>query len=85
MLIQSIERLATAWPMVIKRSLANWKLFSSVVLGVLLASAVMAGTVIFFDSLRDIALDKALAQIDYRDADILMQAEKGPTNRQEYR
>ncbi len=79
-----MERLATAWPMVIKRSLANWKLFSSVVLGVLLASAVMAGTVIFFDSLRDIALDKALAQIDDQDADILMQAEKGPTNRREY-
>lgn len=73
-----------AWPMVLKRSLSNWKLFSSVVLGVLLASAVMAGTVIFFTALREIALQDALEKIDEHDADIIMQSEKGPTNIEEY-
>ena len=62
----------------LKRSLSNWKLFSSVVLGVLLASAVMAGTVIFFTALREIALQDALEKIDEHDADIIMQSEKAP-------
>ena len=50
----NLARVLSAWPMVARRSLANWRLLSSVVIGVVLASTIMAGTVIYFDSLRDL-------------------------------
>ena len=74
----------SAWPLVAKRSLANWRLLSSVVIGVLLASAVMAGTVIYFDSLRELALRAALASYDPLDLNVLVKTTKGPTNPDEY-
>ena len=79
-----IVRILAAWPMVAKRSLANWKLLSSVVIGVVLASAIMAGMVIYFDSLRDLALESALSQRDPIDLDILAKTTKGPTTPSEY-
>ena len=69
--------------MVARRSLANWRLLSSVVIGVVLASTIMAGTVIYFDSLRDLALESALERHDPRDLDILAKTTKGPTNPKE--
>ena len=69
--------------MVARRSLANWKLLSSVVIGVILASMIMAGTVIYFDSLRDLALDSALSRHDPVDLDILVKTSKGPTSPKE--
>ncbi len=83
-MIRSITRILSAWPMVLKRSLANWRLLSSVVVGVVLASAIMAGTVIYFDSLRDIALDAALADREPLDLDIFTKVTRGPTNPSTY-
>ena len=65
--------------MVARRSLANWRLLSSVVIGVVLASTIMAGTVIYFDSLRDLALESALSRHDPVDLDIIVKTSKGPT------
>ncbi len=70
--------------MVARRSLANWRLLSSVVIGVVLASAVMAGTVIYFDSLRELALRSALSKHDPMDLHVLTKTTKGPTSRDEY-
>jgi ABC-type lipoprotein release transport system permease subunit len=70
--------------MVIKRSLANWRLLSSVVIGVLLASAIMAGTVIYFDSLRDLALESELSKHAEADLDVIINANKGPTTPENY-
>ena len=69
--------------MVARRSLANWRLLSSVVIGVVLASTIMAGTVIYFDSLRDLALESALEQHDPIDLDITAKTTKGPTSPRE--
>ena len=69
--------------MVARRSLANWRLLSSVVIGVVLASTIMAGTVIYFDSLRDLALESALEQHDPIDLDITVKTSKGPTSPKE--
>ena len=69
--------------MVARRSLANWKLLSSVVIGVVLASTIMAGTVIYFDSLRDLALESALSRHDPVDLDIIVKTTKGPTSPRE--
>ena len=76
-------RVLSAWPMVAKRSIANWKLLSSVLIGVVLASTIMAGTVIYFDSLRNLALDDALERRDPMKLDILVKSTKGPTNVEE--
>ena len=62
MWIKTVRTFLTAWRMAAKRSLSHWKLLSTVVLGVLLASSILAGAVIYFDSLRDIALKAALGR-----------------------
>lgn len=83
-MLDILKKILSAWPMVIKRSLANWRLLSSVVVGVLLASAIMAGTVIYFESLRDLALVGELSKHKAEDLDILAKATKGPTTQEEY-
>ena len=79
-----IVKLLTTWQFVLKRGLANWKLMSSVLLGVLLASAIMSGTVIYFDALRELALRKTVDSYSITELDVLIKAERGPTNRGEY-
>ncbi len=81
---QIVSAIVAAWPMVAKRSLSHWRLLSTVVIGVLLSSTVMAGTVIYFDALRELALKNALAKVDDIDLDILIKAERGPTTVEEY-
>lgn len=80
-----IKKLSEAWQLVFKRSLSSWKLLSSVVLGMLLASGIMAGTIIYFDALREVALRVALDKLTVREIDILIQGSKGPTTKDEYR
>ena len=82
-MISAVQRFAAAWQFVIKRSLAHWRLLSSVVLGVLLASAIMSGTVVYFDALREIALRSALFQHSQPDLNIIMQGQRGPVNTEE--
>ena len=82
--MQIVSRLISAWPLVGKRSLAHWRLLSSVVFGVLLASAIMAGSVIYFDSLRELALKNTLEKLTPTEMDILVKARRGPTSYVEY-
>lgn len=70
--------------MVAKRSLSHWRLLSTVVIGVLLSSTVMAGTVIYFDALRELALKNALNKVEPLGLDILLKAERGPTTVEEF-
>ena len=81
---RAVAQLAVVWQLVIRRSLSNWRLLSSVVIGVLLASSLMAGTVIYFDALRETALKSTLAQASATDLDIVLQWTRGPTTRDEY-
>ena len=53
------------------------------VIGVVLASTIMAGTVTYFDSLRDLALESALSRHDPVDLDIIVKTTKGPTSPKE--
>ena len=53
-----ISRIITAWPQIARRMTANWQLMSTVIIGVLLSSTIMAGTIIYFDALRELALKK---------------------------
>ena len=48
-------------PLVVRLSLGHWRLFGSVGIGVLLATTIMAAGAIYFDSLEDLGLRRALA------------------------
>ncbi len=77
-------RVANVWQLVIKRSLANWRLLSSVVLGVVLASSLMSGTIIYFDALRETALKTTLESTLDTKLDIVLESTRGPTIVSEY-
>ena len=79
-----ISRIIVAWKLVLRRSLSQWRLLSSVIVGVLLASALMAGTVVYFDSLRELALRYALSQRSDTDLDIVATADMKDTSFKEY-
>ena len=64
-----------------RRSLSHWRLLSAVVIGIVLAVAIMSGSVIFFDSLRDLALSHALRREDPEQLDILIRAGDSPVTR----
>ena len=83
-LVFLVSRLISAWPLVARRSLAHWRLLSTVVIGVVLASAVMAGTVIYFDALRELALKSALSRLSVNEANVVVKAERGPTTPEEF-
>ncbi len=77
-------RFLSTWQLVGRRIVAHWRLLSPVVMGVLLASAMMAGTVLYFDSLRDLALQFTLDKLPETEVNVILVAEKGPTNASEY-
>ena len=81
---ESLRKTGDTWQLVAKRSLSQWKLLSSLVLGVLLASAIMAGTVVYFDALREMALRRTLDKLSTSEVNILAKVERGPTNQVEY-
>ena len=70
--------------MIVKRSLAHWRLLSALLIGVVLAVAVMASTVIYYDALRNLALSFSLSQHESEDVNLLISGERGPTTQQEY-
>ena len=78
------NRLISGWRQVTKRSLAHWRLLSSVVFGVLLASAMMAGTVVYFDALKELALKQALGKRSASELDIIVQGRSSPVSFQQY-
>ena len=81
---EAAKSLILAWQMVAKRSLAHWRLLLSVVLGVLLASTILSGTVIYFDSLRELALEHGLQQRSPTELDVVIQTRKSPISSAEY-
>ena len=79
-----MDRFLTAWTLVAKQSFAHWRLLSAVVVGVVLATTIMSGTVVYFDALRDLALDNILAKRTDHELDILQRAERGPISYEQY-
>ncbi len=66
--------------LILKRTLANWRLLSAVIIGSILAGAIMSASVVYFESLRDIALQKELADQPPHDLDILLEIDQVPVN-----
>ena len=72
------------WQLVAKRALAHWRLLSYVVIGVVLASAILSGTIIYFEALRELALENSLQRRTTEQLNITVRASRGPTNNEEY-
>ena len=72
------------WQLVAKRALAHWRLLSYVVVGVVLASAILSGTVIYFEALRELALKNSLERRTQEQLNMTVRASRGPTNNEEY-
>lgn len=76
--------IGNSFQLIVKRTLAHWRLLSAVVVGVVLASTIMASSVIFFDALRDVALQRALSTHEPSDIDVLVEAGQVPTTQESH-
>ena len=79
------ERLASSAWLIFKRSLANWRSLLPLVAGLVLASAIMAATAIYYDALNNLAFSRALVQHAPEDLDILAVHTQRPTSYGAYR
>jgi hypothetical protein len=60
--------------LIARRTAAHIRLLSAVVVGVILAVTVMASSTVYFDALRNLALDRSLSSEDPADLDIKVEA-----------
>ncbi len=74
-----LSRIIAAWPQIARRTMANWQLMSTVIVGVLLATSIMSGAIIYFDALRELALKNSLAQLSVNETNIALKSDRGPT------
>ena len=74
-----VSTLITAWPQVARRIAANRWLMSMAIAGVVLASAIMSGTVMYYDALRNLALANALDKISADETNVALKSDRGPT------
>ena len=72
-------RMSGRSPRTARRFLANWRLSTAAALGVLLASTIMAGTVIYFEALRELALRSELRKLSADETNIAIKTDRGPT------
>ena len=64
--------------LIIKRYLHRWKFLTVVFAGMLLSSTTMSGSIMYFDSLRDIALDFELSKISSEKMDVNISSSEKP-------
>ena len=79
-----MHRLLSAWLIGSKRSLSQWKLLTSLVLGVILACTIISSSYIYLDSLEEIALKLALDDVTDQEHDLILQARAGPVSDSQY-
>ena len=79
-----MNRLLSAWVVGSKRSLSQWKLLTSLVLGVILACTIISSSFIYLDSLEEIALNLALVNATEQEHDLIIQAKAGPVSNSQY-
>ena len=75
-----IQKSFLAIQLILSRSLSHWKLYFTVVVGVLLSSMIMAGTVLYFDALKEISLQHTFEGYGKNELNILLQADRGPVS-----
>ena len=70
--------------LILKRYLHRWKFLVVVFAGMLLSSSTMSGSLMYFDSLRDIALDFELAKVSSEKMDIVISSSEKPLMGEKY-
>ncbi len=70
--------LATSLQLILKRAIAHWKLLIAVVVGVMLAVTIMATSSVYFDSLRELGLQRVLNDYPDTQLDVLVDASIRP-------
>ena len=68
----------------IRRMAGNWRLLSSVVLGTMIAGAILSATIIYSDAIRDLGLKFALEQRDPTELDLKIFRSTQTANPQSY-
>jgi len=74
----------SAWQLVVRRSLANWRLLSCIVVGVLVAVALLSSTPLYSNVLSDLGLARALYEKPIELLDVHVYAPNYPTNPEDY-
>ena len=67
-----------------KRILARKRTLSIVAIGILLACTTLSGSVMYFESLRNLALDYTFSRIDLKKLDIELRARERPITKEKY-
>ena len=70
--------------LILKRYLHRWKFLTVVFAGMLLSSTTMSGSIMYFDSLRDIALDFELSKISSEKLDVNVSSSEKPLMGEKY-
>ena len=68
----------------LKRIIARKKTFLVVSIGILLACTTLSGSIMYFESLRNLALDYTFSKIDSSQLDIKLRARERPVTKQKY-
>ena len=68
----------------VKRIIARKKTFAIVAVGILLACTTLSGSVMYFESLRNLALDYTFSTIDTKKLDIQLRARERPVTKQKF-
>jgi len=74
----------SALQLVLRRSLANWRLLSSIVVGVLVAVALLSSTPLYSNALNDLGLSHALKQRSIEMTDVHIYSPNYPLNAEDY-
>ena len=74
----------SAWQIVVKRSLANWRLLSTVVIGAVVAVALLSSTPLYSNAINDLGLKHALRNQTIELLDLDVYAPNYLVTRQEY-
>ena len=75
-----VQKSFLAIQLILSRSLSHWQLYFTVVVGVLLSSMIMAGTVLYFDALKEISLQHTFDGYEKNELNVLLQADRGPVS-----
>jgi len=74
----------SALQLVLRRSLANWRLLSSIIVGVLVAVALLSSTPLYSNALNDLGLSHALKQREMELLDVHIYSPNYPLNTEDY-
>ena len=70
---------------ILKRTLAHINLITAVMIGIILSSTIMSGSVIFFDSLKNLSLQETLSSTSDKNIDIIVEANATPKNSEDHK